>query len=66
MSESKRSAIRVLVADDESDVRDAYRQVLLESDVSKDLAAFRKLRARLFNKADGAAQAEPAAAGSSV
>ena len=66
MSESKRTPIRVLVADDESDVRDAYRQVLLESDISKDLAAFRKLRARLFNKADGTAQAEPSAAGTSV
>jgi diguanylate cyclase (GGDEF)-like protein len=66
VSESKRTPIRVLVADDESDVRDAYRQVLLESDVSKDLAAFRKLRARLFNKADGTAQAEPSAAGTSV
>ncbi len=64
MTDNKRSPIRVLVADDESDVRDAYRQVLLEADVSKDLAAFRKLRARLFNKADGAEQPTPAAAGS--
>jgi diguanylate cyclase (GGDEF)-like protein len=64
VTDTKRLPIRVLVADDESDVRDAYRQVLLESDVSKDLAAFRKLRARLFTKADGTAQAEPASAGS--
>jgi diguanylate cyclase (GGDEF)-like protein len=64
VTDTKRSPIRVLVADDESDVRDAYRQVLLESDVSKDLAAFRKLRARLFSKADGTAPGEPAAAGS--
>jgi len=42
--------IKVLVADDEAVVRDAYRQILLEADVSKDLAAFRNLRARLFNK----------------
>jgi diguanylate cyclase (GGDEF)-like protein len=62
-SDNKRTPIRVLVADDEADVRDAYRQVLLESDVSKDLAAFRKLRARLFNKADGTGEAEPVAAG---
>ena len=53
MTDTKRTPIRVLVADDETDVRDAYRQVLMESDVSKDLAAFRKLRARLFSKADG-------------
>ncbi len=63
MTDTKRSPIRVLVADDESDVRDAYRQVLLEADVSKDLAAFRKLRARLFNKGDGTASGEPAPAG---
>jgi diguanylate cyclase (GGDEF)-like protein len=63
VTDTKRSPIRVLVADDESDVRDAYRQVLLEADVSKDLAAFRKLRARLFNKGDGTAAGEPAPAG---
>lgn len=63
MTDSKRTPIRVLVADDEADVRDAYRQVLLESDVSKDLAAFRKLRARLFSKGDGADPDAPAAAG---
>jgi diguanylate cyclase (GGDEF)-like protein len=50
MTDSHASPIRVLVADDEADVRDAYRQILLETDVSKDLAAFRDLRARLFNK----------------
>jgi diguanylate cyclase (GGDEF)-like protein len=63
VTDSKRSPIRVLVADDESDVRDAYRQVLLESDVSKDLAAFRKLRARLFNKTEGSEQQLPATLG---
>ncbi|MFI4889964.1 MAG: EAL domain-containing protein [Steroidobacterales bacterium] len=35
----------------------------MESDVSKDLAAFRKLRARLFNKAEGADPQVPAASG---
>jgi diguanylate cyclase (GGDEF)-like protein len=45
--------IKVLVADDEAVVRDAYRQILLEADVSQDLAAFRNLRARLFNKSPG-------------
>jgi predicted signal transduction protein with EAL and GGDEF domain len=64
VTDTKRLPIRVLVADDESDVRDAYRQVLLESDVSKDLAAFRKLRARLFNKTEGADQDAPDASGS--
>ena len=51
--ESKGLPIRVLVADDEQSVRDAYRQTLLESDVSQDLAAFRDLRARLFGKPVG-------------
>jgi len=40
----------VLVVDDEAEVRDAYRQVLMEVDVSRDLAAFRELRTRLFQK----------------
>jgi len=48
-----RMPIKVLVADDEAVVRDAYRQILLEADVSQDLAAFRNLRARLFNKSPG-------------
>jgi diguanylate cyclase (GGDEF)-like protein len=55
MTDSQSSPIRVLVADDEADVREAYRQILLETDVSKDLAAFRDLRARLFNKSEAAA-----------
>jgi diguanylate cyclase (GGDEF)-like protein len=51
----------VLVADDEAAVRDAYRQILLEADVSQDLTAFRNLRARLFNKS-ATPQAAPVAA----
>lgn len=57
MTERDRSPVRVLVADDEAEVRDAYRQILIEADVSKDLAAFRDLRARLFNKATAGADA---------
>jgi diguanylate cyclase (GGDEF)-like protein len=41
--------IRVLVADDEAEVRDAYRQILLESDMSGEAAVFQNLRARLFS-----------------
>jgi diguanylate cyclase (GGDEF)-like protein len=51
--EARRKPIKVLVADDEAEVRDAYRQILIEADVSKDLAAFRNLRARLFAKNAG-------------
>jgi diguanylate cyclase (GGDEF)-like protein len=50
MSEQSRTPIRVLVVDDEADVRDAYRQILLEAEVRRDLAAFHDLRARLFRK----------------
>jgi diguanylate cyclase (GGDEF)-like protein len=40
----------VLVADDEPEVRDAYRQILLEADMSGETAVFRNLRERLFAK----------------
>jgi len=62
-SDGRRKPIKVLVADDEADVRDAYRQVLIEADVSKGLTAFRNLRARLFAKsASSDALAAPAGA----
>jgi diguanylate cyclase (GGDEF)-like protein len=44
------------VADDEPEVRDAYRQILAEPDLSGETAAFRNLRERLFTKG-GAGQA---------
>jgi diguanylate cyclase (GGDEF)-like protein len=50
LSKNKRPAIRVLVADDEAEVRDAYRQILLEADMSGETAMFRNLRERLFAK----------------
>ena len=50
MSEKKRTPIRVLIADDEAEVRDAYRQILLEADMSSETAVFHNLRERLFNK----------------
>jgi diguanylate cyclase len=59
VSDRKRTPIRVLVVDDEEEVRDAYRQVLLEADVNRDLAAFHQLRTRLFRK-DEASDADPA------
>lgn len=60
MTEQIRTAVRVLVVDDESDVRDAYRQVLMETDVSADIAGFRELRARLFAKEGAANRTVPA------
>jgi diguanylate cyclase (GGDEF)-like protein len=61
VSERSREPIRVLVVDDEDEVRDAYRQILLEADVTRDLAAFHDLRTRLFRKADAPAPAAQAA-----
>jgi len=59
MADQVRTQIRVLVVDDEPDVRDAYRQILLETEVSQDIAGFRELRARLFAKpASAPAQAK--------
>jgi diguanylate cyclase (GGDEF)-like protein len=46
----KKMPIRVLVADDEAEVRDAYRQILLEADMSSETAVFHNLRERLFSK----------------
>ncbi len=50
MSKNKQPKIRILVADDEAEVRDAYRQILLEADMSGETAVFRNLRERLFAK----------------
>jgi diguanylate cyclase (GGDEF)-like protein len=43
--------IRVLVAHDRAAVRQEYRRVLLETDVSHDIAAFRELRGRSAQRA---------------
>jgi diguanylate cyclase (GGDEF)-like protein len=47
-ADDKRHVIRVLVVDDEADVRDAYREILAPPDASGEAAAFRDLRDRLF------------------
>jgi diguanylate cyclase (GGDEF)-like protein len=50
VSNDKKNAIRVLVADDESEVRDSYREILMEADMNGETAVFRNLRDRLFTK----------------
>jgi len=50
VSDKKRLPIRVLIADDEAEVRDAYRQILSEADMSGETAVFHNLRERLFSK----------------
>ena len=61
MSKEARPAIRVLIADDESEVRDAYRQILLEADMSGETAMFRDLKQRLFTKAGELGLKQPTA-----
>ncbi len=57
---SPANSLRVLVADDELAVREAYRQVFGETELRADLDAIQDLRARLFNKvAGGGAQRRP-------
>src|SRR5271163_2580102 len=41
-------AIRVLIADDEAEVRDAYREILTQAEMSGETAVFHNLRERLF------------------
>jgi diguanylate cyclase (GGDEF)-like protein len=50
VTDKKRLPIRVLIADDEPEVRDAYRQILLEADMSSETAVYHNLRERLFSK----------------
>ncbi len=60
MAELNKTSIRVLVVDDEAEVRDAYRQILLDSEDTKEMAGFRELRSRLFNKSDKPARGRAA------
>jgi diguanylate cyclase len=50
MSEPNHAPIRVLIVDDEAEIRDAYREILVDSDASQEMAGFRELRSRLFRK----------------
>ena len=49
MTERNRTPIRVLVVDDDAEVRNAYRQVLLDSEPHRGTSAFSKLRSQLFS-----------------
>jgi diguanylate cyclase len=52
--EAKSAQIRVLVVDDEAEIRDAYRQIFTVTE-SAEVAGFKELRTRLFKKAGSAA-----------
>jgi len=58
MPELNQTTIRVLVVDDEPGIRDAYGQVLAESDVSQEVEGFRELRSRLFKNAPAQSRAK--------
>jgi diguanylate cyclase len=46
----RNTPIRVLVVDDESEIRDAYRQILSDAEVNLEMTGFHELRSRLFRK----------------
>ena len=50
MAERTPKPIRVLVVDDEPEIREAYRQVLCDSEVNLEMTGFHELRSRLFRK----------------
>jgi diguanylate cyclase (GGDEF)-like protein len=66
MTEPNSPPIRVLIVDDEAEIRDAYRQILNESEAAE-MAGFKELRTRLFKKAgDSGARVRSAAARTTV
>ena len=50
MANRNSKPIRVLIVDDEPEIRDAYRQILAESEASLEMTGFHELRSRLFRK----------------
>jgi diguanylate cyclase len=53
VTDTKRTAIRILIADDEAEVREAYREIFTEADMNGETAMFRNLRERLFTQQGG-------------
>ena len=46
----RNTPIRVLVVDDESEIRDAYKQILCDTQANLEMTGFHELRSRLFRK----------------
>ena len=63
MSDNRSTAVRVLVVDDEAEVREAYRQILFDVDMSGETAVFRSLRDKLFSGAGASAGLQAGGAG---
>jgi diguanylate cyclase len=53
VTDTKRTAIKVLIADDEAEVREAYREIFTEADMNGETAMFKNLRERLFTRQSG-------------
>ena len=62
MTDRARKPIRILVADDEADVRDSYRQIFLGGAIDGGVERMRDLQARLFRGSSGAAEGSASAA----
>ena len=62
MTDRARTPIRILVADDEADVRDSYRQIFLGGAIDGGVERMRDLQARLFRGSSGAAEGSASAA----
>ena len=46
----RNTPIRVLVVDDEPEIRDAYKQILGDTEANLEMTGFHELRSRLFRK----------------
>ena len=46
----RNTPIRVLIVDDEPEIRDAYRQILCDTEANLEMTGFHELRSRLFRK----------------
>jgi len=46
----RNTPIRVLIVDDEPEIRDAYKQILCDTEVNLEMTGFHELRSRLFRK----------------
>ena len=49
MATEVRQLIRVLVADDEAEMRDTYRKILMPSNEGRNADKFRELRSKLYD-----------------
>jgi diguanylate cyclase (GGDEF)-like protein len=58
VADDQKQRMRILIADDEAELREAYRQILVTEQATEEAAAFEKLRLRLYSD-KAAAQPQP-------